>query len=203
MSTNPGRRWASRPATLTLACSRAVTAPPLSVTTTRQKLRIATPRGGRHARSLAKAYLDAPRQWPLLQARNKVANPRQLQPGSVVWIPVRLQPAESATVDFVHGQVTAQGQSNGTAGPVLKGGRLDEGTVLQVGPDAFVAVRLADGTVVRVQAQSELQLRQLRRRAARAAAVCAGDAQRRLESIGATKAEAFSRAGSSCAPRRL
>ncbi|MDP3228985.1 MAG: FecR domain-containing protein [Acidovorax sp.] len=113
---------------------------------------------------LAKAYLADPRQWPLLQARNKVANPRRLQPGSIVWIPVRLQPAESATVEFVHGAVTAQARASDAAAPVAKGGKLDEGTALQVGPDAFVAVRLADGTVVRVQAQSELQLRQLRRR---------------------------------------
>ena len=113
---------------------------------------------------LAKSYLDAPRQWPLLQARNKVANPRRLQPGSIVWIPVRLQPAESATVEFVHGAVTAQARANDAPALVAKGGKLDEGTALQVGPDAFVAVRLADGTVVRVQAQSELQLRQLRRR---------------------------------------
>jgi len=113
---------------------------------------------------LARAYLDAPRQWPLLQARNKVANPRRLQPGSVVWIPVRLQPAESATVAFVHGQVTAQAHPGDAPVPVAKGGKLDEGTALHVGPDAFVAVELADGTVVRVQAQSDLQLRQLRRR---------------------------------------
>ena len=113
---------------------------------------------------LAKSYLDAPRQWPLLQARNKVANPRRLQPGSIVWIPVRLQPAESATVEFVHGAVTAQARASDAPALVAKGGKLDEGTALQVGSDAFVAVRLADGTVVRVQAQSELQLRQLRRR---------------------------------------
>ena len=89
---------------------------------------------------LARAYLDAPRQWPLLQARNKVANPRRLQPGSVVWIPVRLQPAESATVAFVHGQVTAQARPGDAPVPVAKGGKLDEGTALHVGPDAFVAV---------------------------------------------------------------
>ena len=113
---------------------------------------------------LARAYLDAPRQWPLLQARNKVSNPRRLQPGSVVWIPVRLQPREAATVEFAQGNVTAQAQGGAAPAPVAQGGRLDEGTVLHVGPEAFVAVKLADGTVVRVQAQSELQLRQLRRR---------------------------------------
>lgn len=113
---------------------------------------------------LARDYLAAPRQWPLLQTRNKVANPRRLQPGSVIWIPVRLQPSESATVQFVQGTVTAQARAGDAPAPVSPGGKLEEGTALQVGPESFVAVKLADGTVVRVQAQSELQLRQLRRR---------------------------------------
>ncbi|WP_298209270.1 FecR domain-containing protein [Acidovorax sp.] len=113
---------------------------------------------------LARDYLDAPRQWPLLQARNKVANPRQLPLGSVIWIPVRLQPVESATVQFVQGTATAQGRSSKTPTPITQNQQLEEGTTLLVGPDAFVTVKLADGTVVRVQAQSELQLRQLRRR---------------------------------------
>jgi hypothetical protein len=114
---------------------------------------------------LAKMYLSSSHQWKELQARNKVADPRRLKPGSVIQIPVRLQPAESATVAFVHGTVTAQGGATGTVSDALaKGSRLEEGTSLQVGPDSFVAVRLADGTVVRVLAQSEMQLRQLRRR---------------------------------------
>jgi hypothetical protein len=112
---------------------------------------------------LARSYLANPRQWPLLQARNKVADPKRLQPGSLIFIPVRLQPSESATVQFVQGEVTAQARG-GTAAPIATGSKLEEGTELKVGPESFVAVQLADGTVVRVQAQSELQLRQLRRR---------------------------------------
>ena len=113
---------------------------------------------------LARDYLAAPRRWQQLQTRNKVADPRRLQPGSVIWIPVRLQPSESATVQFVQGAVTAQARAGDAPAPVSPGGKLEEGTALQVGPESFVAVKLADGTVVRVQAQSELQLRQLRRR---------------------------------------
>jgi len=113
---------------------------------------------------LARSYLANPRQWPLLQARNKVADPKRLQPGSLIFIPVRLQPSESATVQFVQGEVTAQARGSGTPAPIATGSKLEEGTELKVGPESFVAVQLADGTVVRVQAQSELQLRQLRRR---------------------------------------
>ncbi|MGQ0730894.1 FecR domain-containing protein [Acidovorax sp.] len=113
---------------------------------------------------LARSYLANPRQWPLLQARNKVADPKRLQPGSLIFIPVRLQPSESATVQFVQGDVTAQARGSGTPAPIATGSTLEEGTELKVGPESFVAVQLADGTVVRVQAQSELQLRQLRRR---------------------------------------
>lgn len=122
-----------------------------------------TVRAGDTLEGLANAYLDNPRQWPLLQQRNKVADPRRLQPGSTVWIPVRLQPQASAQVEFVQGNATAQAPQS-DAQPLAQGARLEEGTRLQVGPDSFVAVRLADGTLVRVQPQSDLQLRQLRRR---------------------------------------
>ena len=113
---------------------------------------------------LARSYLANPRQWPLLQARNKVAHPSRLQPGSLIFITVRLQPSESARVQFVQGEATAQARGSSTPAPIATGSKLEEGTELKVGPESFVAVQLADGTVVRVQAQSELQLRQLRRR---------------------------------------
>ena len=121
---------------------------------------------------LSQSYFGTPRLWHQLQARNKVKDPRQLQPGSVVWIPMGLLPAESAQVEFVHGDVkvhTAElGATTNTAAaanpPVAAGTMLAEGTRLQVGPDGFVTVRLADGSVVKVSAQSDVQLRQLRRR---------------------------------------
>jgi len=171
VATNTGRpRWALRTsAALTLgflgsvAGTSAQAAPPAATTPPGDEI-AHTVQEGDTLEGLAKAYLAAPRQWPLLQARNKVTNPRRLVPGSVVWIPVRLQPAESATVEFVHGTVTAKARAGDAPAPVTQGGKLEEGTALQVGPDAFVSVKLADGTVVRVQAQSELLLRQLRRR---------------------------------------
>ncbi|MCE1194657.1 MAG: FecR domain-containing protein [Acidovorax sp.] len=167
---NPGRhRWTLRATTaLTLAGFAALSWAATDARTApeaQQRDEIAhTVQQGDTLEDLARTYLNAPAQWPLLQARNKVSNPRRLQPGTVVWIPVRLQPSETATVAFVQGQATLRPHGSSAPMPVVPGGRLEEGAVLQVGPDAFVAVKLADGTVVRVQARSELQLRQLRRR---------------------------------------
>lgn len=111
---------------------------------------------------LAQQYLGDARRWPVLQASNHVGNPRRLQPGSVLHIPVRLLPSAPAKVEFVHGSVVLASAS-GTA-PVQTGQQIDEGARLQAGPDAFVSVQLADGSVVRVQAQTDVQLRQMRRR---------------------------------------
>lgn len=111
---------------------------------------------------LARHYLNAPQQWPLLQKRNAVANPRQLRPGSVLHIPAHLLPSMPAQIAFVQGDVRTFTQT-AAAQPLQTGSTLPEGTRLQVGAESFVAVRLADGSVVRVPAQSDVQLQQMRR----------------------------------------
>lgn len=111
---------------------------------------------------LARHYLNAPQQWPLLQKRNAVANPRQLRPGSVLHIPAHLLPSAPAQIAFVQGDVRTIDKT-ATAQPLQAGSTVPEGTRLQVGAESFVAVRLADGSVVRVPAQSDVQLQQMRR----------------------------------------
>lgn len=111
---------------------------------------------------LARHYLNAPQQWPLLQKRNAVANPRQLRPGSVLHIPAHLLPSAPAQIAFVQGDVRTLDKT-AAAQPLQAGSTVPEGTRLQVGAESFVAVRLADGSVVRVPAQSDVQLQQMRR----------------------------------------
>ena len=126
--------------------------------------------------ALSTYYLGTPRLWPQLQSHNRVANPRHLQPGSVLRIPMRLLPMGSARVDFVQGQVMVTPPGNATPSSTAQAGQaLPEGASLQVAPHSFVTVRLADGTLIRVHADSDLQLQQLRRRGR------AGDAQSVLE----------------------
>nr|WP_123691064.1 FecR domain-containing protein [Delftia acidovorans] len=124
---------------------------------------------------LAARYLGDARQWTDLQQHNGVANPYRLRPGSVLEIPVRLLRAAVASVEFVQGDARStrpldhladtQGVAGDDAGqPLRKGQTLQEGERLQLAPDAFVAVRLADGSLVRVQSQSDVVLRQMRRK---------------------------------------
>lgn len=113
---------------------------------------------------LAQRYLGDATLWPALQSHNRVHNPYRLQPGSVLEIPMQLLRAATASVDYVQG--TAHLSRSGVAGPapITRGMPLQEGDQLQLDPNAFVAVRLADGSTVRVQANSQLALSQLRRR---------------------------------------
>lgn len=123
---------------------------------------------------LAARYLGDHRQWLQLQSHNGVADPYRLRPGSVLEIPVRLLRAAAASVEFVRGDVRtsrALGHAADTpqrpdspAQSLRQGQLLQEGDQLQLAPDAFVAIRLADGSLVRVQSRSDLLLRQMRRK---------------------------------------
>lgn len=111
---------------------------------------------------LADRYLGDATLWPALQSHNRVNSPYRLQPGSILEIPLQLMRAATASVDYVQGN--AHLNRNGSAAPVTRGMPLQEGDQLKLDPNAFVSVRLADGSTVRVQATSMLELRQLRRR---------------------------------------
>lgn len=113
--------------------------------------------------ALSVHYLATPRLWPRLQAINHVADPRRLMPGTVLRIPASLLPAAQASAVFVSGQAQVLLPGAGQARPLQPGDDLPEGARLQVANDGFVSVRLVDGTIIRVKADADLQLQQLRR----------------------------------------
>jgi hypothetical protein len=124
--------------------------------------------------TLGERYLRAPARWRELQALNKLSDPQALVPGTIVRIPRRLlRPVGVATakVEFVEGQPV--GMTSGTAGggapasdeagiPLAAGDAISEGTRIQVPKDGYLRLRLADGSVVRVLAESDVQLKRLR-----------------------------------------
>ena len=74
-------------------------------------------------------YLEQPSRWPELQKLNRITNPRRLQPGSSVRIPLDwLRWSElPVQVEFVQGVVT------GRQGPLSAGMRLQAGDSLDTG----------------------------------------------------------------------
>lgn len=110
--------------------------------------------------NLAQRYLDDPAQWHALQRLNQVADPRRLVPGSRLRIPATLLRAQPAPADVLH--VAGQARVRGSAIPLAAGARVPEGAHIDVGDDGFVTLRLADGSVVRLAAGTQVQLRELR-----------------------------------------
>lgn len=112
---------------------------------------------------LARRYLGDTTQWQALQQHNGNIDPYRLPPGQFLEIPLNLLRAATASVDYVQGTASLH-RSGQAAQPVQRGQPLREGDALALDPEAFVTVLLADGSTVRVQANSQITLQQLRRR---------------------------------------
>lgn len=151
----------------------------------------AAPRDALHLRvqagdtlqSLGQRYLRTPSRWRELQSINPSSDDGELATGSVVRIPrALLRPASMATarVEFVQGgavgiappgaSATAKNARGTQAAPaptaLATGDAVSEGMQLQVPKDGFLRLRLADGSVVRVLAGSDVELKRLRSRRA-------------------------------------
>ena len=113
---------------------------------------------------LATEFYGDVKLWPELQKSNQVANPKHLQPGSMLRIPVKFLPLQSAEVSFVQGQASVTAKPGAEPAELKVGQKLGEGAEIKVAPDSFVTVKLADGSLIRIQAQSDVQLQQLRRK---------------------------------------
>ncbi|WP_399683748.1 FecR domain-containing protein [Xenophilus sp.] len=116
--------------------------------------------------SIARRYLRQPERWRALQRPNGVKDPQALPAGSTVRIPARLlRPgAVAARVEFVRGQALVTPAGADAPEPAAPGARLAEGARIEVPQDGYLSLRLADGSVVRVLAGSDVELKRLRRR---------------------------------------
>ena len=112
---------------------------------------------------ISRQLLADPLSWREVVSFNRLANPNQIPTGTPLRIPLRLLRSESALakVEQVVGEVRAV--NGGTTVPLRGGEALAEGATLQTGADASTVVRLADGSLLRLAANSRMQIDRARR----------------------------------------
>ena len=113
--------------------------------------------------SFGRAYLVDASAEMAVQKLNHIADPRHLPTGKVLHIPRHLLRDETtqASVASFAGPVSLA--DHGQSLPTQTGVKLDEGAEIITGRNAFITLRLSDGTVVSLPSQSKLRLTHLRR----------------------------------------
>lgn len=107
--------------------------------------------------------LAQPRDWRQVARINRILDPDRIQPAQPIRIPLRLlrgQPAPATVLEAV-GNARAHG-ANDDSSPLAAGSQVAEGSRVLTGADGYVTLRLADGSLLRVQAASETELAQAR-----------------------------------------
>lgn len=104
---------------------------------------------------LSERYLEKPADWSRLQRLNKIANPKRLQPGSMVRIPLAWLREELASAEVLSVAGTVTG---GDGARLAAGARLTPGAVVRTDADSFVTLRTPDGSLVAVQPRSEARI---------------------------------------------
>jgi hypothetical protein len=110
--------------------------------------------------ALAAAYLDDPDDWPALQRLNQVANPRRLEPGSIIRMPFAWLRREAtvAEVVFVQGQVSVQRLGEAARQPMVVGMNVRPADTLRTGAQSSVSLRFADGSRLLMVPDSQLTI---------------------------------------------
>jgi hypothetical protein len=113
---------------------------------------------------LGQRYLERPTDWQALARANQVRNPRRLPVGSALCIPVallRAVPRPGTVLEVAGDAIAIWPPSAGLAPrqePVRKGQEVPLGMSLRTSPNGYVTVQLADGSVLKVQADTEARL---------------------------------------------
>lgn len=109
---------------------------------------------------IGRRLLVDPAQWRELARINNVRQPRRMPTGLLLNIPLTLMRVsrEPATLELVHGEA-----KGGDDVRLRSGQSVPEGAELRTGSDGDVAVRLVDGTLLRLRAASRLRIEQSQR----------------------------------------
>ncbi|KQV49471.1 hypothetical protein ASC95_17915 [Pelomonas sp. Root1217] len=107
---------------------------------------------------IAGRLLEDSRQWPEVARLNRLTRPFRLQPRQRLLLPAGLMKGAvaPARVEYVRGPVNADGA------PLRIGELVGEGVALDVGAQGFVSLRLHDGSLLQLQANSRTKVLRLR-----------------------------------------
>ena len=122
-----------------------------------------TVRPGDTIYGVAQRLLDDRRQWRELQATNRVRNPRQLQPGAKLQVPVAWLRRENLYAIVVAAEGDVRARARGAEINLGPGVQLPPETRITTGAPGAVTLRLVDGSTIEVQAATEVELRRLQR----------------------------------------
>ena len=92
---------------------------------------------------ISQRYLDSPLRWRELRRLNRVADARQMRPGTQLHIPVEWLRWSELPVEVVY----VNGTVIGNSGPLAAGMRLKAGDGFDTGAESSVTLRFSDGAV--------------------------------------------------------
>ena len=116
-------------------------------------------RPGDNLIQFADRYLINPDDWRVLQKLNAIKNPKNLQIGQVIRVPLMLvkQGPAAAEVALVSGQAGLL-NAEGVMQTVIVGQQLQAGAQLATAQNSRLDVRFADGSIVTMQSNSTMKL---------------------------------------------
>lgn len=111
---------------------------------------------------ISTTYLANPADWVRLQQLNRVKEPKQLAPGSILRIPLGLisRSATVAELVFVRGDVSVQRGPSSPPETVASGAVVRVGDVVRTAAEASATVRFADGSRMSIAPVSEIGIAQ-------------------------------------------
>ena len=107
---------------------------------------------------IANRYLIKRQDWQAIKTANRIENPNYIPVGTRIQIPVALMRTELVKAEII----ALQGQVDSSNGALVVGSRVGEGEKLKTGDNGFVSIRLADGSILKVQSKSSVQLENMR-----------------------------------------
>jgi hypothetical protein len=113
---------------------------------------------------LTTRLLRSSTDWPEVARYNRLRNPHAIEPGMELRVPLALLNHTLAPVIVTQMQGDVKVASRAGAGPSVaaSGASLSEGAKVVTGKDGYATLRLQDGSTVRVQPGTELQVERQR-----------------------------------------